>query len=995
MKIIIKRKKHKKGETKKQQKEAMSKTTTVQPILKSEHNKQNHKLLVLQNSLPVLLIQDPQAQKSAAAMVSHVGSASDPLTHQGLAHLLEHMLFMGSKKYPDESEYIRYMSLNGGEANAYTGEFSTNFHFQCSTEAFLGGLDRFAQFFISPLFKQECVVKELNNVHSEFLMNMTKDGWRRHHLLKSLSDQRSPNAKFSIGNFQTLMKPNLLARLTRLYQEAYSANTMALVVCSSLEMEVLEQQVTNIFSQVENKQRQYKGFSKAIQPYNNENLGKLVKLVPLKNLTQLTIRWVFSSDLLKGDEHILNYFAHILGHEGSGSAFDILQKSGLAHRLMAQPKNNEDFFGEMMVEIDLTEEGLDRWKDVLEVIGDSISKIRQGGVQKWIFDECQSIATLDYHFPARKKEIDLCSSLAEELVWAVHKKRDLRKFLKARSSFGSFKPALLLELANYMVIENAHVVLTGKRFSGDCGMVEPIFRTNYAVSELSEDVLSGFGEPDLSWVEGGDGVKIPEKNALIPRVFKIVPKDASSCQKMAKILETEFSEIWHFQGQGLFETPKIFINLQIYHNNETSQLYFTDPKHIMLKFLWNKIFDSFRNRDDYYAQLARCEFTLSATHQFMGLSGNCFSDSFKKYLEMLKKQLTDFRQFSDEKVFILEKSRLMAAVNGAMHDVPFRRGFQMMNKLLTDRNISNEDCLLGASSITYENFLAYNSTIFSLAKLEWVVQGNISALETKKICKKFEENFVEIFNSSPLPRDLVNHQKVVDLNPGQVHVVEKKILIREEINSCFTKVYQIGEDFDENFASSEILTKWLRPSYFAELRTRQQVGYLIFASAIQVRGVYFFIFNVQSHNKSTDLCRRKTLDFLARSFRALIDMPEEEFETIRAGCLSDLVEPGTPAELFQENSIEVVEHSYMFDKREKKREMLLRITKDDVVKAYQRIFLDKPKIVEMHQYCPESRSQGVRDRMKRARSLRGSLIYHKKDSEFAGSQRLFEVDQFA
>lgn len=39
---------------------------------------------------------------------------------QGLSHYLEHMLFMGSEKYPDENEYDAFISNNGGMANAYT-----------------------------------------------------------------------------------------------------------------------------------------------------------------------------------------------------------------------------------------------------------------------------------------------------------------------------------------------------------------------------------------------------------------------------------------------------------------------------------------------------------------------------------------------------------------------------------------------------------------------------------------------------------------------------------------------------------------------------------------------------------------------------------------------------------------------------------------------------------------------------------------------------------
>lgn len=51
------------------------------------------------------MIQDLEALKSSAALSMGVGSFKDPITSQGLAHYLEHMLFMGTTKYPDENEY--------------------------------------------------------------------------------------------------------------------------------------------------------------------------------------------------------------------------------------------------------------------------------------------------------------------------------------------------------------------------------------------------------------------------------------------------------------------------------------------------------------------------------------------------------------------------------------------------------------------------------------------------------------------------------------------------------------------------------------------------------------------------------------------------------------------------------------------------------------------------------------------------------------------------
>ena len=45
---------------------------------------------------------------------------SDPAAMQGLSHYLEHMLFMGSAKFPDENDYDSYLSKSGGSSNAYT-----------------------------------------------------------------------------------------------------------------------------------------------------------------------------------------------------------------------------------------------------------------------------------------------------------------------------------------------------------------------------------------------------------------------------------------------------------------------------------------------------------------------------------------------------------------------------------------------------------------------------------------------------------------------------------------------------------------------------------------------------------------------------------------------------------------------------------------------------------------------------------------------------------
>lgn len=68
-------------------------------ILKSKNDKLLYRYLQLQNKIKCLLIQDEKTEKSAAVMNISVGSMEDPKDRYGLAHLLEHMLFMGLVLY--------------------------------------------------------------------------------------------------------------------------------------------------------------------------------------------------------------------------------------------------------------------------------------------------------------------------------------------------------------------------------------------------------------------------------------------------------------------------------------------------------------------------------------------------------------------------------------------------------------------------------------------------------------------------------------------------------------------------------------------------------------------------------------------------------------------------------------------------------------------------------------------------------------------------------
>ena len=222
----------------------------IAPV-QSPNDDYQYRYLTLDNDLQVLLVSAPDTPKAAAALDVMVGSGDNPPGRGGLAHFLEHMLFLGTDKYPDAAEYERYITEHGGSRNAYTSFENTNYFFDVSADHLPEALDRFAQFFIAPRFDAQYVDREKNAVQAEFQMGLKSDGRRGLDVLQQSMNPEHPFSQFSVGSLESLAdRPGSSIRdeLLAFYEKHYSANAMRLVVLGAESLDELEQLVTPMFS---------------------------------------------------------------------------------------------------------------------------------------------------------------------------------------------------------------------------------------------------------------------------------------------------------------------------------------------------------------------------------------------------------------------------------------------------------------------------------------------------------------------------------------------------------------------------------------------------------------------------------------------------------------------------------------------------------------------------------------------------------------------------
>ncbi|KAI1891903.1 hypothetical protein AGOR_G00148510 [Albula goreensis] len=268
-------------------------------------------------------------KQSAAALCIGVGSFSDPEDLPGLAHFLEHMVFMGSEKYPAENGFDAFLKKHGGSDNASTDCERTIFQFDVQRKHFREAMDRWAQFFICPLMIKDAIDREVEAVDSEYQLARPSDSHRKEMLFGSLAKPNHPMGKFCWGNAQTLKyeprEKNIdtYTRLRDFWKRYYSAHYMTLTVQSKETLDTLEEWVREIFSKVPNNGLLQPDFSHLLDPFDTPAFNKLYRVIPVRKVHALTITWALPPQGKYYRVKPLHYISWLIGHEGTGSILSL------------------------------------------------------------------------------------------------------------------------------------------------------------------------------------------------------------------------------------------------------------------------------------------------------------------------------------------------------------------------------------------------------------------------------------------------------------------------------------------------------------------------------------------------------------------------------------------------------------------------------------------------------------------------------------------------
>ncbi len=756
----------------------------------SPFDDRDYRVLTLENGLQALLVSDPEADKAAASMNVRVGSAQDPDDLQGLAHFLEHMLFLGTEPYPQSDAYQQYISDNAGSHNAFTAQQDTNYFFDIEPSALPGALDRFSEFFLSPLFNADHLESERNIVHSEYMARIRDESRRENDVLNQLLNPDNPTTGFAVGSRDTLADPEgeatLRERVIDFYHRYYDANVMNLAVVAPQPLDELEALVVERFADIPDHDLSAPTIDAPL--IDPDTLPRYVERQSLQDRRQLRFYFPIPDPTDEYRTKPTQLIAHLLGDEGDGSLLAVLREAGLADGLSAgvgRGDGNEALF---TVSISLTPAGAERLDDIEATLFAAIEQIRADGLAEWRYDEQKSLSEQAFRFQqhgapqqeATRLAMSLSRYPVEDVQYAAYRMDGMDSERQQR-----YLDALTQD--NMLRFYSAPDV--------ESDTISPWFNTQWKE------------QPPTAIGQALSGLALPEPNPFIASDLTL---QGGQDEQPTALIETPTFTAWHMQDSR-FNTPSVEWRVSLQHPSAS----YSAEEAVLTRLLAGWLNDSL-NEPLYPARIAGQSFSAYAHARGMTLSFSGWRDGQTPLIEQALEQL----QQADISTGAFERVRyqLQREWRNAPQASLTGQASRALGEALLTPQWSTAELLEASQRLEKRHLENFRRRFLDDLYIDAMAVGNLNAEQAQE-----QANLIRGALTPRLTRD-----DIPPLTPLEVSS-ESEILhphsTREE--SLVLRYLQGRDTSVEEQARLSVLAQWLDTPFYQQLRTEEQLGYIV------------------------------------------------------------------------------------------------------------------------------------------------------------------------
>ncbi|KAH8276628.1 hypothetical protein KR044_000187, partial [Drosophila immigrans] len=867
---------------------------------------------------------------AACAIMIDYGSFAEPRQYQGLAHFLEHMIFMGSEKYPEENIFDAHIKKCGGFTNAMTDCEDTLFYFEVAEKHLDSSLDYFTALMKHPLMKQEAMQRERCSVDSEFQQIVQEDETRRDQLLASLATDGYPHGTFAWGNMKTLKEnvdDDVLHKLLHeIRRDHYAANRMYLCVQARLPIEELESLVLRHFAEIPSNTVRAPDLSQfnyrqAFRPEFHEH-AFFVR--PVENVCKVELTWVLPSVRQYYRSKPDQFLSFLFGYEGRGSLCAYLRRKLWALELVAGIDDNgfdlNSMYSLFNVCIYLTDEG---FKHIDEVLAATFAYIKVVALAnpkdlRVIYDEQQGIEATGFRFQSQRPAMDNVQDLVINSKYFPPK-----DVLTGKELYYEYNEQHLAELISHLNEFKFNLMFTARKYENLVyDKQEEWFGTEYTSIPMPAKWQQLWNEADAKSLPD---LFLPEPNRFVAQDFtlhwhKSGKPEVPEAPK--KLLHNDICELW-FRADDKYELPEAFMTFYL-----ISPLQRKSAKNDAMCALYEELVKFHVSEELYPATSAGFSYTFSVSEKGLTLQVRGYNEKLHLLVESIAQAMvTVGSTLNEDMLETFVKDQRKSYFNTLIKPRQLNRDVRLcvleqIRWLMIDKYKSLND-------ITLKDLQEFAAQFPQQLYVQGLIQGNyteesshnvMNALLTRLGCKAIQErNYIE--------------DRTVQLPQG-AHYIRCHALNEQDTNTVITNFYQLGPNTVRLECILDLLMMFVEEPLFDQLRTKEQLGYHVGATVRMNYGIAGYSIVVNSQETKSTACHvEKRIEvFRNNMMQILEDMSPEDYEHTRDSLIKlKLVADMALNTEVTRNWNEIVNEEYMFDRRRQQIDVLRTLTKAEIV----------------------------------------------------------------
>ena len=826
-------------------------------ITQSPNDDRDYQLITLSNELTVLLVSDPDLENSAVSLAVPVGSMHNPESQLGLAHYLEHMLFLGSERYPTINEYSKFMSQNGGYTNAYTSQESTVYGFEVNDKAFDEALDRLGDVMRAPLLDEKYAEKERHTVNAEHKTYFDNDMRKLYALQRYTLNPDYPMARFSTGDLTTLIdKKNskLHDELISFFNENYSANTMKVALTSPRSIEELGKLASAYLTQIPNKKAK-----KAIilaPMLTADELAIKVEMKPTADIKLLQVNFLVPT---VKEEYMYQpgaYISRLLGSDHQGGLSDTLIKAGLVDSVMAGfYAPHSDLYSRFSLQFKLTNKGIDEQKQIMSTLFAFVELIKKEGVNETQFSEQKKSLDTRFKFLTKHSGFNYVMGLSANM-----QRYPIKDILYFPYRLDGFNAKFIEQLLTYLTPANSRQFLLAPNAKG--GTDIPYYKGEYAVEKVKET-------EQKNWIESAKSIELtlPSNNAWLPENLAIVKEQHAG--HAVQLIKEKGHSVWFAQSAEI-EEPKANLKLQL-NNNIADQ----SAKNRVTMTLWLAMLQKQFAELNFVIQEAGLSFSVSHSNGLL-VSTSGYSDKQDKLLLTVVDHIKQ-AQFSDQSL-LLAKQELQRRLNNKGKVKAMDLAFGGFRQLVRQPAWEDKTLLTEIDSLTLQDIEKFKNKLFSQSTLRLLALGNFSQQQILTLDKQLIQKI------TLKSKDFYSIKRLqANLEQGALNYS----LTSEMQDDALAMVHLTNLEGDKATATSELLNKLVKPAFYDQIRTQEQLSYSPFTASFNVNEQVAFGLFTQSPTVSNSELYARFTQFLVNFQSKLVDTTESDFEKIKVAHIAN------------------------------------------------------------------------------------------------------------